>query len=441
MENIDNSTPILKQGSEEVRLNVVENLKCSINKELAALANDSYTVCIFRVSEKYRKSKEAAYTPRVVSVGPLHHGKSHLQAMEAYKIRYLHSFLYRFGIDIDKLITYATDMEDKVRGCYEDTSKFESEKFCRMILLDGIFVVQLFVKNLIIQMRESGDMLFENQWMASDLMHDMLLLENQLPLNVILGLFNFVNGSLVHQKSFYDLSLDYFKGVGNTEKLKLTPGCGHSRHLVEFLVILHRPSSNRQQAPSGTGRCQYTRSASQLHAAGVRFFQGMGELFEVSFDKKVGLLQLPQLTVNDKTETFFRNLIAYEQCGHYGKYITSYIIFMDTLINTAEDVELLVDCKVLENLLGENQQVADLFNNVYKEVIEEQKDFYFAEICNNLDDYSKDYIHEWKSAWFKWKLILKNEYFSNPWSLVAFMAASAVILLTIVQTVCSVLGL
>ncbi|KAK1390675.1 hypothetical protein POM88_018853 [Heracleum sosnowskyi] len=441
MENIDNLTPILKEGSEEVRLNVVERLICSMNKELDALANDSsYTVCIYRVSEKYRKSKEEAYTPRVVSIGPLHHGKSHLQAMEAYKLRYLHSFRYRFGISVDKLITYASNKEGQIRGCYEDTSNFESEEFCRMILLDGIFVVQLFVKNLI-QMREPGDMLFENQWMASDLMHDMLLLENQLPFNFILGLFNFVDGSRVHQKSFYELSHDYFKGVGNTKNVKLTPSCEQSRHLVEFLVILHRPSSNRQQAPSGNGRCQYTRSASQLHAAGVRFGHGMGELFEVSFNEKDGLLKLPQLTVNDKTETFFRNLIAFEQCGHYEKHITSYIIFMDSLIDTAEDVELLVDCEVIENLLGENQQVADLFNNVYKEVIEEQKDFYFSEICNSLDDYSKDYIHEWNSAWFKWKLILKNEYFSNPWSFVAFMAASAVILLTIVQTVCSILGL
>lgn len=68
---------------------------------------------------------------------------------------------------------------------------------------------------------------------------------------------------------------------------------------------------------------------------------------KVSFDKKGGILKLPQLIVNDKTETFFRNLIAYEQNGHNEKYI-SYVIFMDSLINTVEDVELLMKRNICE---------------------------------------------------------------------------------------------
>lgn len=111
---------------------------------------------------------------------------------------------------------------------------------------------------------------------------------------------------------------------------------------------------------------------------------------------------------------------------------------MDSLIDTAEDVDLLVKHEVIINLLGESKLVANLFNTLYKEVIDEQKDFYFAKICNDLDAYSKDSIHKWNSKWFRWKAILKDEYFSNPWSFVAFMAATAVILLTIVQTVCSI---
>ncbi|KAK1390670.1 hypothetical protein POM88_018848 [Heracleum sosnowskyi] len=435
MGNVDNLTTNLKECNEEVRINVVEGLISSMSEELRALATNSNTVCIYRISEKYRKSKEEAYTPRVVSVGPLHHGKIHLQAMEAYKLRYLQSFISKLGIGIDKLIKYAAKMEASVRGCYEDTSEFQSKEFCKMILLDGIFVVQLFVKNLI-QMRDPGDMLFENKWMASDLMHDMLLLENQLPLNFILGLYEFVDSARVHHKSFHELSFDYFKLVGNTKRLKLVDGYERSRHLVEFLVILHRPC-NIKKEPMPKGRFEYTKSASELWEAGVRFDRRMGDLFDVSFE--LGLLKLPQLTVNDETETFFRNLIAYEQCGHYEKHITSYIIFMDSLINTAEDVDLLVKHGVIDNLLGESKLVATLFNNLYKEVMEEQKDFYFAEICNDLNKYSKNRIHKWNSKWFRWKLILKEKYFSNPWSFVAFLAASAVIVLTVVQTVCSIL--
>ncbi|KAF1002972.1 hypothetical protein AG4045_005139 [Apium graveolens] len=222
------------------------------------------------------------------------------------------------------------------------------------------------------------------------------------------------------QKSFYELALKYFGAVGNTRRLNLINGYERSRHLVEFLIILHRPSTwIRKHEMIPNGRFEFTRSASELQAAGVRF-GGMGDLFEVSFES--GLLKLPQLTVNDRTETFFRNVIAFEQCGHYERYISSYIIFMNILINTAEDVKLLVKHGFIDNLLGENQLVANLFSDLYKEVIEEQTDFHFGKICYDLNEYSIDYIHKWNARWFKWKLykwlrwklILINEYFDNP---------------------------
>lgn len=203
----------------------------------------------------------------------------------------------------------------------------------------------------------------------------------------------------------------------------------------------HVPLSEEPWESSSKGRLEYNRSASELETAGVSFYHNMGRLFEVSFDKKAGRLKIPQLTVNDTTETFFRNLIALEQCGNDVKFITSYIIFMDSLINTAEDVELLVKHKIINNVLGENQLVADLFNNLYKEVIEDQRKFCFADICEDLDEYNKDCFHQWRSSWFKWKLMLKTNYFSNPWSVVSFIVALIVIILTVVQTVCSILGL
>ncbi|KAF1002975.1 hypothetical protein AG4045_005142 [Apium graveolens] len=120
------------------------------------------------------------------------------------------------------------------------------------------------------------------------------------------------------------------------------------------------------------------------------FWCGMGDLFDLSF--KSGLLRLPQ------SETFFRNLIAYEQCGNYEKHIASYIIFMDSLRNTAGDVEVLVKHGVTDNLVGKNQLVANIFNNLYEELREEQKDFSFARICNDMEEYKK--VYTWRLVWF-----------------------------------------
>ncbi|XP_074343548.1 UPF0481 protein At3g47200-like [Apium graveolens] len=427
------------EGTEEARLNVVESLISSMNEQLAALANEIYTVCIFRVPEIYRRVKEEDYTPRVISIGPLHYGDSTLQAMEAYKLRYLHDFLIKFGVGIDKLVSIASNMEVLVRACYEDTTKIKSKEFCRMILLDGVFIVQLFIKNLI-DMREPGDMLFENRWMASDLMHDMLLLENQLPIFFILVIFDLVDPSRVHQKSFHQIAFEYFITVGNLRRLELTPHCQQSRHLVEFLFNLHRPSNIQVVLPetSFTGRFRHIRSATELHEAGVCFVKGSGKLFEVSFE--AGRLTIPSLIVDDKTETFFRNLIAFEKCGHHVKYITSYIIFMYNLIETDEDMKLLLDYGIINNMLGEDHQlVADLFTNVGKEIRVDPgyRDFIFAKTCYDLCRYNKGPIHMLKSKLYRSKLILETDYFGEPWAFFKFI----VICFTIIQTVCALLGL
>lgn len=50
---------------------------------------------IYTVPDGLRRVKEEAYTPRLVSIGPLHRGTKHLQAMEATKLRYVSHFLSR----------------------------------------------------------------------------------------------------------------------------------------------------------------------------------------------------------------------------------------------------------------------------------------------------------------------------------------------------------
>lgn len=45
------------------------------------------TVVFYRVAPKLRSVNEKAYTPQIVSVGPLHRGKLELQAMEDQNMR------------------------------------------------------------------------------------------------------------------------------------------------------------------------------------------------------------------------------------------------------------------------------------------------------------------------------------------------------------------
>lgn len=445
---------------DESQTQVIESLASSIDQKLDKLSghpSQSYAACIYRVSPKLREANEAAYTPRLVSIGPLHRDLPQLHGMEALKLKFLSNFLSRFGISPHTLVKFAAKQESFVRRCYEGTITLSPKKLTEVILLDGVFVVELFLENYFSQLRDTKELVFENQWMYNDLLHDMLLLENQLPISIMKSLLNFVDFSLLNEGviklTIYDLAQEFFKNVGNTQRIPWTAErCVEARHFVEFLLLLHAPErvqsrdereKARKQVPSRVTKIEYTRSATELLEAGVKFRSGEGDnLFGVVFDLDKGLLIIPKVTINESTETFFKNLVAFEHLGYYGyhsKDITSYVVLMDGFINTSSDVDLLVRRGIIENNLGESQKVADLFNSLYKEVVTEANDFCFAEVCEKLNDYSRDRYHQLKASWFKSRVMLRRDYFSNPWSCISLFAATLLLLLTIIQTVCSIL--
>ena len=84
-------------------------------------------------------------------------------------------------------------------------------------------------------------------------------------------------------------------------------------------------------------------------------------------------LEVPRLEVHDKTEGIFKNLMALEQCHYpFEAYTCNYMVLLDFLINTREDVELLVEKGIIVNKLGSNKAVAIMVNKLGFEI--EQKD-------------------------------------------------------------------
>jgi hypothetical protein len=102
-------------------------------------------------------------------------------------------------------------------------------------------------------------------------------------------------------------------------------------------------------------------SATKLQEAGDKFKNAErgSILFDIKFNS--GVMKIPLLKVGDRSESFFRNLIAYEQysrndhCNH--KYVTDYMcaswIISSTLqrmLNYFVDKELLKICWVMMKL-------------------------------------------------------------------------------------------
>ena len=88
-----------------------------------------------------------AYTPKLISIGPLHHGVCELHAMEMLKLRYLREFCYRTRTCHKDIAGVIETNELKIRRCYEEIFDISSEDFVKMVVLDSIFIIEHFLRS------------------------------------------------------------------------------------------------------------------------------------------------------------------------------------------------------------------------------------------------------------------------------------------------------
>ncbi|XXG44900.1 hypothetical protein AAC387_Pa02g0132 [Persea americana] len=168
-------------------------------------------------------------------------------------------------------------------------------------------------------------------------------------------------------------------------------------------------------------------SATELQEAGVKLQRRRARSFlDVTFEQ--GLMQIPRLTISDSTNSLFRNFIAFEQgfpdCGNH---FTSYCIFMDSLINTPRDVEILKQSGIIEHVSGSDEEVALLFNKFSRGITWDFKGSYLAKVFEDVNQHTQ-------KRWPKWRANLVRDYFSNPWAILSLIAAIVILILTFLQT-------
>ncbi|KAI7996184.1 UPF0481 protein [Camellia lanceoleosa] len=416
--------------------------------------------CIFRVHEELRNVNTNAYTPRLVSIGPYHYGQPKLLAMENHKERYLELVLQRTNQTQEYYLDFMRIFEERARKYYADPIDLDSDEFVKMMLYDACFIVEFLV--LVIQsdrakyQRQQGqqsrdahhdyDPIVNKSWIKAHICCDLMRLENQLPFFVIFEFFSFVTARTQNPPSTsilmtlatypfcrimpkkFDISRINFEDTSVSE----------SKHFLDLLHNVYRPSTSRERSNECQNRnkrpCFKMPSVIELQDAGIKFEVVEDDddkpnlsMFDIRFEH--GHFKIPKFKVGDWTETFFRNIIAYEQhsSNDEPQYFTDYTHFMDLLINSKEDVKQLRRHDVLDNWLGDDEEVALMFNKLGQgKIIEDQ--FYYAEMCSEVNAHCK----RW---WNRTRASLKRDYFKNIWVTVATIAAAFLLLLTITQTV------
>ena len=169
---------------------------------------------------------------------------------------------------------------------------------------------------------------------------------------------------------------------------------------------------------------------------------------------------MPRLKVVDRLEMILRNIMALEQC-HYpdNAHVCNYVLFLDNLIDTDKDVDLLVekgnsflehvlnlyqstyiciewfvvvsDLKgIIKNWIGQPTSVAQMINKLWLGTI--ACGSYYYDIAVEVNKYYTNPVNRSKA-------ILKRVYFCSLWTGTATIAATFLLGMTLIQTVASII--
>jgi len=181
--------------------------------------------------------------------------------------------------------------------------------------------------------------------------------------------------------------------------------------------------------------CPNRYSATDLEACGVKI---KGKEFtcleDISFEN--GCLSVPFLQVYDETEKYLRNLLVYEVLtrprGRRQYSVDTYAFFMEGLMRTPEDVNLLVKRGVM-SLKISSQDVVDMWKRVNKLIPEPLVTDEFSTMLKNVGKYAKLRRN-------KYRFEFKKQFCSRPWIPLSYLAASIVTAATLLQTYVAVIG-
>ncbi|KAM0006380.1 hypothetical protein Hdeb2414_s0175g00823441 [Helianthus debilis subsp. tardiflorus] len=431
MENGD-----LELGNIDITHKSVLNLLNRVKEHEDKHRNQS-SPSIYMVPGVLRDLSPSSFNPRVVSIGPLHREDKNVQAFEGQKVSYLTNLLSLISVPREEILkscmqkVYAS--MEQIKACYIWTKTYDDAEIAEMMVMDACFILGYIQYDLTF-----SDELVGNTILNQNVAQDLVLLENQIPFFILHEIFQCTilkyepNASLV--ELFYPI-LSYYNFFEAPIKID-NISANNTRHVLSLLHQCYMPEDNVTSCDASL--ISMIPSVIDLERAGIKFTINRNPTWVMGMEVKLNRLPclfgswskptlgMPLLRVDDSTELVIRNLIAYEQLYQTRNHITSYTFAMDMLVNTQGDVATLVGSRVLVNYLGSNEEVANMINNICKNVT--YPDFFYEDQWKTLNMYCNSYWPK-NIAW------LRRTYFSSPWNIIALLAGIIVFALTMIQTI------
>ncbi|KAG8048673.1 hypothetical protein GUJ93_ZPchr0009g1908 [Zizania palustris] len=428
---------------------VVEVEKAARNGDPTAEVTRWRRQSIYRVPACIKDLNRRAYQPQVVSLGPFHHGEPNLLPMEEHKRRALLHFLRRSarGRPLAMFAAAVAEAAEELEGAYQgltdewrrdtygDATALDKkrERFLEMMVTDGCFLLEVMrtASGWEVNDYADDDPLFSSHgllYTVPYIRRDMIMIENQLPLLVLDKLVAVESGIHENEDFINRMVLMFLSPTAWPMEI----GAGLALHPLDILrrSLLFGPAPS-PRAPPETAPDDIIRSAEELYEAGIRFRRSpTSSLLDIRFHS--GVLHLPVVAVDDTTEYILLNLMAFERLhAGAGNDVTAYVFFMDNMIDSARDVALLTARRIIQNTVGSDKAVARLFNGLSRDVVLEPQ--------SALDDVHREVNAYCRRRWHRWRANLVHTYFRSPWSFLSLAAAVFLLVMTIMQTVYTVM--
>jgi hypothetical protein len=134
-----------------------------------------------------RSNYDKHYSPKLLSIGPIHHGKANLKSGEKYKLKWAAQYIEITSQILENLLKKIVDNIDELKGLFADdilTLTGESlkgfrsleEKLSWMLFVDGCSLIYILTNTWSLNIKVDQVMIA---------ISDTLLLENQLPYHVL----------------------------------------------------------------------------------------------------------------------------------------------------------------------------------------------------------------------------------------------------------------
>ncbi|KAI9101506.1 hypothetical protein K1719_023988 [Acacia pycnantha] len=380
------------------------------------------------------------YFPKVVSIGPIHHPKGE-EFKKMWASNYLKEKVGQKQDDAEQLFGKIRSQIKELKSLYaEDAIRFllgDDDKLAWILFVDGCASLHVMHK-----VGETEPSKF--QALDTIVQQDLLLLENQLPYKVLKILSKNDDSAL---RSFIQHFKNRFIETHGSEG-KSQVQINQPAHLLDALItvivtkehteehtkehtkvhtitIKQSPDNRSSRKKRKDTKFPTHRNIHELRTSGIKIKNNAGQsLTSICF--RGGTLFIPPLLVDDFTVQTFMNMMAYEMCPDFkSNYeISNYVSFLNSLIDHADDVKVLRKAGVINNYLGSDEEVANIFNTASTDFV----------IDTGIYDHVRQEIEVvYTHKAMTWFTELRRKHFNTPWSIIGLISAILGFILTIVN--------